>query len=78
MYYEVHGEGAPLVLINGYSRSSEGWDASKPIVESLSKHSKVIAQDNRGTGRNSKPEGPYSIKTMADDIARAIVSGIHV
>lgn len=25
MYYEVHGEGTPLILIQGYSGSSADW-----------------------------------------------------
>ena len=69
MYYEVHGEGIPLVMINGYSGNIDNWDHLVPIVGTLSKHFKVITLDNRGTGRSSKPEGPYSIKTMADDVA---------
>jgi pimeloyl-ACP methyl ester carboxylesterase len=69
MYYEVYGNGFPLVLISGYSGSSEGWDARVPRVRELSKHYKVVTLDNRGTGRSSAPEGNYSIKTMGDDVA---------
>ena len=69
MYYEVHGEGIPLAMISGYSGNIDDWDHLVPVVGTLSKHFKVITLDNRGTGRSSKPEGPYSIKTMADDVA---------
>jgi len=69
MYYEVHGNGFPIILISGYSGSSEGWDVLVPRVSELSKHYKVITLDNRGTGRSSVPEGDYSIKTMGDDVA---------
>jgi len=74
MYYEVHGNGFPLILISGYSGSSEGWDVLVPRVSDLSKHYKVITLDNRGTGRSSAPEGDYSIRTMADDVARLLDS----
>ena len=69
MYYEVHGNGFPLVLISGYSGSSESWDVLVPRVREMSKHYKVVTLDNRGTGRSSAPEGDYSIKTMGDDVA---------
>ncbi|MFA9496809.1 MAG: alpha/beta fold hydrolase, partial [Candidatus Bathyarchaeota archaeon] len=45
------------------------WNDLSPRAADPSKHYKVIALDNRGTGRSSKPEGPYSMKTMADDVA---------
>jgi len=40
MYYEVHGNGFPLVMIGGYGGSSEGWDVPVPRVRELSKHTK--------------------------------------
>jgi pimeloyl-ACP methyl ester carboxylesterase len=72
MYYEVHGNGFPLIMITGYSGSVEGWDVLVPRVSDLSKHYKVITIDNRGSGRSSAPEGDYSIRTMADDVARLL------
>jgi 3-oxoadipate enol-lactonase len=69
MYYEVHGEGYPLIMINGYSGTSQGWNNIVPILDDLSKHYKTIAFDNRGIGGSSAPPGEYSIRKMADDIA---------
>jgi pimeloyl-ACP methyl ester carboxylesterase len=69
MYYEVRGNGFPLILISGYSGNSESWNLPVPRASQLSKHYKVITLDNRGTGRSSVPEGDYSIKTMAEDVA---------
>lgn len=68
-YYEVHGEGYPLIMIQGYSGTSESWDTLIPRIGELSKHHKVIIFDNRGTGRSSAPPGPYSVRMMADDTA---------
>ena len=25
LYYEIHGEGAPLIMVNGFGSSSEMW-----------------------------------------------------
>jgi pimeloyl-ACP methyl ester carboxylesterase len=72
IYYESHGEGPPLVLINGYSGNLDDWDYMVPKVEPLSKQHEVIILDNRGTGRSSKPKGSYTIHTMADDVVRLL------
>jgi 3-oxoadipate enol-lactonase len=69
IYYEVHGNGFPLVLISAYGGNSEDWNLWAPKLRELSKHYKVVTLDNRGTGRSSIPEGDYSIKTMSDDVA---------
>jgi len=69
MYYEVRGKGFPLIMINWYSADSEGWDSFVPMVKELSKHYRVVAPDNRGTGRSKATKGDYSIKIMADDVA---------
>ncbi|NHI92222.1 MAG: alpha/beta hydrolase [Candidatus Lokiarchaeota archaeon] len=65
MYYEVHGEGFPFVMIMGLTANVDWWDA--PTIEKLSKFYKVIIFDNRGAGRTDKPKMDYSIKLFADD-----------
>jgi pimeloyl-ACP methyl ester carboxylesterase len=67
MYYEVHGEGTPLLMIMGWSGSSEYWP--RTIIKKLSKYHKTILFDNRGTGLTDKPEIGYSINQMTDDAA---------
>ena len=66
IYYEVHGQGDPLVMIMGLRRNMEWWYHQIPV---LSKHFKVIVFDNRGAGRSDKPEMDYSIRLFADDTA---------
>ena len=66
MYYEVHGEGTPLVLIQGYGGSSTDWIPE--IIQGFEDEFKVIIFDNRGTGQSDKPDVEYSIKMMADDV----------
>jgi pimeloyl-ACP methyl ester carboxylesterase len=65
-YYEVHGQGDPLVLIMGLRRNVEWWYRQIPA---LSQHFQVIAFDNRGAGRSDKPDMEYSIRLFADDTA---------
>lgn len=66
IYYEIHGQGDPLVLIMGLRRNVEWWYRQIP---ELSRHFQVIAFDNRGAGRSGKPAMEYSMRLFADDTA---------
>ncbi len=67
MYYETHGEGVPLLLIHGSTLDVNGWSHQ---IRDFSKRYRVIAFDNRGTGRTTSPKPPYTIEEMAEDTAR--------
>ncbi|MCJ7509284.1 MAG: alpha/beta hydrolase [Dehalococcoidia bacterium] len=64
LYYEVHGQGEPLVLIMGLGTNAHGWDLQIPT---FSREFRVVAFDNRGCGRSDKPASSYSIRMFADD-----------
>jgi 3-oxoadipate enol-lactonase len=66
MYYECLGEGEPVVLVTGYGADLFAWALQAP---ELSQNYKVYMMDNRGVGDTDKPDGPYTIKMMADDLA---------
>lgn len=66
VYYEIHGAGEPLALIVGMTTDISEWG---PVIAGLAARCRVIAFDNRGAGRTSKPDQPYSIKQMAEDAA---------
>jgi pimeloyl-ACP methyl ester carboxylesterase len=67
LYYESHGTGDPLVLIGGLGLAVAEL---RPLIGALAAAGyRVIAADNRGTGRSAKPPGPYTIRQMADDVA---------
>jgi pimeloyl-ACP methyl ester carboxylesterase len=66
LYYEMHGQGEPLVLIMGLGANTNGWDMQVPT---FSRELQVIAFDNRGSGRSDKPASRYSIHLFADDTA---------
>ena len=65
IYYEEHGSGEPLLLIMGWGGNAATWH---PQLAGLAEQFRVIAFDNRGVGRSSSPEGPYSVPQMADDV----------
>jgi pimeloyl-ACP methyl ester carboxylesterase len=66
MYYENAGEGDPVVLVTGYGADLFQWALQVP---ELAQSYTVYMIDNRGVGLTDKPDGPYTIKMMADDLA---------
>jgi len=70
-YYEEAGSGDPLVLVMGLGGDMQAWALQAPA---LAKHFRVITFDNRGSGRTSSPDKPYSIAGMADDLAALLDS----
>ena len=53
VYYEVEGEGTPLVLIHGWSLNLRMWDQQVPA---LSRRFRVIRYDRRGFGKSTGSE----------------------
>lgn len=84
MYYEIHGEGKPLVLIGGLASDLSEMES---ISHWLAQKYRVMVFDNRGAGRTEKPDMPYSIAMMTTDmeellkalaIERASILGISM
>jgi len=68
IYYEVHGDGPPLILTHGYSSTSAMWQGQ---VAALSERHKLVLWDMRGHGQSDYPEDPkaYSEALTVGDIA---------
>lgn len=77
LYYEVYGQGRPLLLLHGNSESIISFD--KQIPE-LSKHHRVIAVDTRGQGRSGDGGNTGLIMAMAypKKVHRLAVMGANV
>jgi 3-oxoadipate enol-lactonase len=69
LHYETHGAGDPVLLIMGLGSNAYGWHRTIPWL--VERH-RVIAFDNRGTGRSDVPAGAYSIAQMAADAAAVL------
>jgi 3-oxoadipate enol-lactonase len=65
IYYEVHGQGEPLVMIMGFGGGLRGWYFQ---TRAFKKHYRVIVFDNRGIGKSAKATEPYTVSTMANDV----------
>jgi len=72
LYYEVYGEGEPLLLIPGLGLNHLSWADEVPVY---APEFKVIVFDPRGTGQSSFPEGVEpSMALLADDAAALLDS----
>ena len=70
MYYEIHGQGQPLVLLHG-AFSAIGTSFGK-ILPDLAKSRQVIAFELQGHGRTADIDRPLTLEGMADDVAAAL------
>ena len=66
--YEIHGEGPRVVLISG--TGADLRQNPRRDRHPLTREHRVLMFDQRGLGRTGKPDGPYTMATYADDVAR--------
>lgn len=66
VYYEVYGEGRPIVLLHGAFMTIEGnWSQ---LIPELSKTRKVIAIEMQGHGHTAYSDRKLSYSTLASDV----------
>jgi pimeloyl-ACP methyl ester carboxylesterase len=67
MYYEVHGNGKPIVLLHGsYMNIALNWSKVIPL---LAKDRKVIVAEMQGHGRTRDVSRELTYEGMADDVS---------
>ncbi len=67
MYYEIHGEGQPLVLLHG-ALSAIGTSFGK-LLPDLARERQIIAVEMQGHGHTADIDRPLRYEQLADDIA---------
>lgn len=70
MYYEIHGDGYPLVLIHGGGSTLETTFGR--ILPALAKTNKVIAVEMQAHGHTADIDRPMTFEQDADDIAELL------
>jgi len=65
LYYDIRGDGEPLVLLNGMSQSTANWTTqAKYLAETY----RVIVYDARGQGRSALGPVPLTLGAHVDDL----------
>ncbi len=69
IHYQLEGQGPPLVLLHGFSMTSEDW-REFGYVAGLQEHYTLILIDERGYGASDKPYDPnaYVWQSLAGDV----------
>ena len=70
IYYEVKGDGTPMLLLPGLGRGTSYFDAIEPV---LRRDFRTIVVDPRGIGRSSKQDGVLTAEEWADDFAELVI-----
>jgi len=69
LYYEIYGEGEPLILLHGGFGLTGMFG---PILPQLAANRQVIAVDLQGHGRTADIDRPLSLEAMGDDVGKLI------
>lgn len=64
--WTTHGDGEPLLLVNGYGATGLDWDPM--LLGKLARRFTVICPDNRGMGASELGSAAPSVARMADDL----------
>lgn len=71
LFYEVKGEGPPVLLIHGFGASTYTW---RQIAPELARDHRVIAVDMKGFGQSDKPfDENYSVFDQAELLTQLIL-----
>ena len=65
MYYEVHGEGPPLLMLHGFTGSSQMWSQ---WISEYGPHFQLIIPDYRGHGRTNNPSKEFTHRQASEDV----------
>jgi len=76
LYYEVDGDGPPLVFISGWAMSCECW---RPAVAMLKCKYRCLIYDSRGVARSqpSSVDSTFTIEDHAEDL-HAVIEAARV
>jgi len=79
IYHEVHGQGPPLLLLNGIMMSTASWAA---FIPELARRFQLILFDFRDQGQSSKMRASFNQDIHVGDIVRLLdhleISKAHV
>jgi len=65
LYYELSGNGPPVLFIQGVGVVGECW---RPQIGAMQENFQTLLLDNRGIGKSLPCAGPVTIEAMAEDV----------
>ncbi len=65
MYYEVQGEGTPLIFLHGFAGSYKSWNE---FIPEFKEHFHIITVSMRGHGQSTNPSKKFTHRQSALDI----------
>jgi pimeloyl-ACP methyl ester carboxylesterase len=65
IYFELHGTGEPVLLLHGFSGSSQDWSS---VVTEWSGYFRLVVPDMRGHGRSGILSRPFRHQDAASDV----------
>jgi len=68
----LHGDGVPFLLVHGLASNARMWDGVAEVLAAAGHP--VVAVDQRGHGRSSKPDEGYDFTTIVSDLVALIAA----
>ena len=74
IFVECHGEGPPIIMLNGIMMSTPSW---RPFIPALSKHNKLILLDLLDQGQSTKMSENFDI-TLQADVVKHVLDALQI
>ena len=74
IYYELHGEGKPLLILNGIMMSTKSWSE---FIEPFSASNQLILLDMVDQGQSAKMTKAYN-HSIQVDLVKALVDHLNI
>lgn len=75
IYYEVQGEGLPILLLNGIMMSTKSW---QPFVDSFSSNNQLIRIDFFDQGQSDKLDGQAYTHSIQVEVVKAVLDHLNI
>ncbi|HAX03251.1 MAG: alpha/beta hydrolase [Tenericutes bacterium GWC2_34_14] len=75
IYYDVQGEGKPILILNGIMMSTKSWE---PFVKTLSKDNQLIRLDFIDQGQSDKLENSFYTQSIQVDIIEVLLKELNL
>lgn len=75
IYYEVHGEGKPILILNGIMMSTKSWE---PFMASLTQQNQIIRVDFLDQGQSDKLNQKNYSQDIQVDLVKSLITHLKI